>query len=155
MISSGELRLELDKPCEINNRAEALKLVDKFISEQVYHKLLSKKFSRATIVSKNVDVAIYLSDSYPPHLDIIGLKSPCRVSRYTFCPHEVVVQRSLHCIDVEERILGITDPISRPCVVVSGHCLTKQVATSGTEVYVFTPEEVETMVTMSVSWCLS
>ena len=51
MISSGELRLELDKPCEINNRAEALKLVDKFISEQVYHKLLSKKFSRATIVS--------------------------------------------------------------------------------------------------------
>ena len=89
------LNIELEANPIVIDRRLVLKLLETVITPEIYSLWSAKEpvFKSIKIVATLVVVAVWQTESHPPHLDVVVLIEPNQVDRYAFCPHQVSFMR--------------------------------------------------------------
>ena len=126
----------------VSDRRSVLHLLETFILDSTFELWTSKEANVQSIKfeAPDVDVAVWCTDSVPPHLDVVVLSFSIQAERYSFCPHQVSFLRRFY------NILHITKEHSYAgCIVEEGVCWQRHLHNFGAGVsFGFPPSEVIT-----------
>ena len=97
---SDILNIELEANPIVIDRRSVLKLLECVITPEIYSLWSTKEpaFKSIKIVASSIVVAVWHTESNPPHLDVVVLIKPNQVDRYAFCPHQVSFMRKQYKI---------------------------------------------------------